>query len=163
MDGTKTPDGISTWIAPNNPQSYSPPSPPNYDYQTTFDLTSFDQTTASITGQWTSDNYGVAIWLNGVDVGTLSGSPPAEPPGNDNQYFEGWVPFSFTAGFQSGINTLDFIVSNYDGSQGSFTGLRVEMTGTAVPTPEPSSLVLACLAAAGLAVPAFRRRRNSSR
>ena len=79
MDGTLTPDGVSTWIAPNNPESYSLPSPPDYDYQTTFSLNGLDPTTASITGQWVSDNYGVAIWLNGVNVGTLSPSPPAVP------------------------------------------------------------------------------------
>ena len=156
--GTPIPDGVSTWIAPDNDQNYSPASPPNYDYQTTFSLTGFDPTTASIIGNWSSDNYGVAIYLNGVMIDAA----PANPPGNDNQFFWGWVPYTITSGFTSGINTLDFVVSNMDGQAGSATALRVEMSGTANPTPEPSTLVLACLAAA-LAVPSLRRRRNARR
>lgn len=131
-------NSLSAWIGPNNDSTLDGPIG-NYDHQVSFDLTGFYANTAIITGGWSSDNNGVAIFLNGVDTGN--------PGTSFTQFSLGFAPFSITTGFQPGINTLDFIVYNGGGP----TALRVEMTGTATPTPEPSSLVLLGTGVAGIA------------
>ena len=87
-----------------------PKSGGQYDYRTTFDLTNFDPTTASLSGSWAMDNYGT-ILLNGVDTGNTWGSNSA------------YGTFVINSGFQSGLNTVDFQV--VDDSSG-VTGLRAE-------------------------------------
>ena len=79
---------VSAWIGPNNaPDLHSPAG--LYDYQTTFSLAGFDPSTAVITGRWSSDNAGIAIGLNGTDLGA-----PGNPYGSDPD-------FSFTIGCRS--------------------------------------------------------------
>jgi hypothetical protein len=127
-------DALSTWIGPNN-DAYIDGLNGLYDYRTTFDLTGFDPSTATITGLWSSDDQGMKILLNGVDTG----NPP-------NSQFLGFVPLSITSGFLQGLNTLDFIVYNGGGysQDGSPTSLRTEITGsaTAAPVPEPATMLL---------------------
>jgi hypothetical protein len=137
-------DSSSAWIGPDNDSSADGPSG-DYDYQTTFDLTGLDPTTAILTGQWSTDDAGVDILINGQSTGLTAGG------------FSSWTPFVIDSGFVAGVNTLDFIVDNGSGP----TGLRVEMTGTADPTtvPEPASLPLLC---AGLtALKMYRRQRRA--
>lgn len=167
----------SKWIAPQADQSASGSTSPaqaglngDYEYQTTFDLSGYDATTAVITGQWATDNSGVAIFLNGTQVGTFT------TPVNT---FD-WSPFSFGPGqttsvtFNPGVNTLVFKVHNNPSSVGPYTatGLRVEITGTAttlkapscvsdndIPTlPEWATIIMAVLLM-GLAVSAQARNR----
>ncbi len=109
----------SAWLRPNNAGTSDPVG--FYTYRTTFDLSGFNVGTASIKGLWGADNTGIKILLNGVDTGN---------PGVAN--LASFTPFSITAGFVAGINTLDFIVENLSGGSGNPSGLRVEMTGTAV-------------------------------
>jgi PEP-CTERM motif len=117
------------WINPfgdteNAPAGY-------YDYRTTFSLTGLDPGTASLSGYWAADN-GASILLNGsaaVGTGTIIPSPYG---------FKNLTAFTITGGFQPGLNTLDFVVYNESGE----TGLVAEITGTASPAPEPSSLLL---------------------
>ena len=66
-------------------------------------------------------------------------------PFTPDQGYGALYPFSITSGFVAGKNTLDFIVEN---TNGSVEGLRVNMSGSAV--PEPASLVLMGLGTAGL-------------
>jgi len=107
-------DSISAWIGPNNgPDVHGPDI--FYTYRTTFNLSGFDPTTASLTGQWAADNEGSNILLNGISMGKTAVG------------FNLWSPFTISSGFSAGVNTLDFIVNNGGGS----TGLRVEVTGTA--------------------------------
>lgn len=142
--------GLSAWIGPNNPND-DPTSPTvevdgpigMYVYRTTFDLTGFVPGTASLLGQWSMDDLGVNIRINGVSTGNT-----APDPG-----FMTFSTFSINSGFIAGVNTLDFIVNN----DGGPTGLRVEVAGTATAqAPEPGSLLLLGAGFAGLCM--LRRR-----
>jgi len=118
-------DAISAWIGPNSDITVDGPVG-HYDYRTTFDLTGLVPVNTSLTGQWSTDNEGIDILINGVSTGnTASG-------------FTTWSPFVINSGFINGVNTLDFIVNN----DGGPTGLRVELSGTSSVAPEPTSLLL---------------------
>jgi hypothetical protein len=133
--------GNSAWITTNEP--VDPVG--DYTYETTFDLTGFDPTTASISGEWLTDNTGT-LYLNGVNTGFTSSS------------FQTWSLFDLTSGFISGVNTLDFVVNNADcGGCDNPEGLRVgDLETNATPVPEPASLFLV---SSGL-LAAFRSRRG---
>ena len=92
-------------------------------YQTTFDLTGFDHTSASITGWWAVDNFGDDLLINGISTGyTL--------PDYLYSNFQTQHALTIASGFQPGINTLEFVVRDV----GVRTGLRTYLTGTATPT-----------------------------
>ena len=99
-------DSASTWIGPANNLSYAHSGVDGYqgtnDYRTTFTLSGAG--TASISGQWTSDNYGMEIILDG---GTFVGG--STPDGD----WGVWTPFGFSVS-GAGAHTLDFIVYNID-------------------------------------------------
>ena len=96
-------------------------------YRTSFDLAGFDFATGRIDGRWATDDSGLRIRLNGVEV-----------PGVGVAQFDVWTPFSITSGFVAGVNTLEFDTR----STLTPTGLRVEMAGafrrstTSVAAPE---------------------------
>lgn len=137
----------SKWLTPtiNARQSYDPTEPGLYKWSISFDLTGLDITSAWITGRWAADNNGY-IQLNGTTIS--SGSA-----------LDSWTSFSATAGFLSGVNTLDFFVTNLAQKVGNATGVRVEFLDSyavaAVPEPESWALILAGLAVVG----AIARRR----
>src|SRR3989442_6747888 len=58
----------SKWIAPQASQAVGN-QPGDYKYRITFDLSTLDHFTAVITGQWSSDNAGAAVLLNGLGTG----------------------------------------------------------------------------------------------
>jgi hypothetical protein len=141
------------WIAPDTTAQYVGPDSGDgssfgggfyhLDYLVSFDLTAFDPSTVVIDGQWSTDNLGDEISINGAPLGDTS-------PG-----FGSFAPFTISSGFVSGVNTLDFNWEN-DGGPG---GLLVEFTsatGTPESTPEPATVTLL---AAGLAAIVFGRRR----
>jgi len=115
------------WIAPQAASGEGEPG--EYRYRISFDLSGFDETSASITGGWGVDNEGVDIFLNGVSTGNFNGDG-----------FGGLTAFSVTRGFAAGVNTLDFVVTNAGGDPGP-TGLRVEMSGTVLVPGEPPSIL----------------------
>ncbi len=142
----------SAWIAPTNVpflnggQAYGG----YYDYQTTFTLASFNPANqaASLSGQWAADDSGT-IFLNGVSTGQAADG------------YGAYSPFTLTSGFQSGVNTLDFLVLE-DGA--GATGLRVDgIGGTVSPAavPEASSTVsLGALLTLGLGGLLLARRKS---
>ena len=117
------------WINPYSSLQIAPAG--DYDYQTTFDLTGLNPATAELMGKWAADNGGYILLNGSAAIGTgtvISGS----------YGFEQLTDFTITGGFLPGLNTLDFVVRN----DGSVTGLVADVSGTASPAPEPSSLLL---------------------
>jgi len=87
----------------------------NFYYTTTFDLTNYDPSTASISGNVIVDDSVSQVILNGNIVLENFG----------DLFFPS--SFSINSGFISGLNTLTFVVYN----QGGPTGLGLEISGTA--------------------------------
>jgi CSLREA domain-containing protein len=109
----------SKWLAPLS-NANANLNPGAYIYETTFDLTGLDPTKAQLTGKYAADDSGV-IEINGNPPFGGSASGPAS-----------FNSFSFSNPlnpFTNGLNTIDFIVSNPEGSP-SPTGIRVEVSGT---------------------------------
>ena len=145
----------SHWLTPttNQGQSYDVGSASGtYTWTLSFDLTGYDASTASFGGRWASDNNS-SVYLNG----TLLASTP-----NTEASFAGWTDMgTVSSGFVSGVNTLQFIVTNVAKPPLNPTGLRVEFSGStvsAVPEPQSYALLLAGLTGVGYVA---RRRRTS--
>ena len=86
----------SKWIAPQASQAVGN-QPGDYKYRITFDLSTVDYFTAVITGQWSSDNAGTAVLLNGVETGiTYDGNFGALSP-----------PFTISSGPMAQVRSLD--------------------------------------------------------
>lgn len=142
-------NGVSAWVGPSGSIDLTGPIG-LYTYRTTFDLTGLVASTASISGQWSVDNQGFDILLNGVSNGSTATG------------FQSFYAFSLLSGFVDGVNTLDFVVEN----QGGPTGLRVEATGSADRTPSlavvavPEPVSLAILGSGLLAVGMLRRKQG---
>lgn len=133
-------NSTSRWITPTIADNHAVGT---YTYSTTFDLTGLIASTANVNGRWASDNNAV-MRLNGSQV-SLSPS------------FTAWTNFNITNFFVAGVNVLEFVVTNAAGTVGNPTGLRVEMSGTATPVPEPASIAMWSLGALGLV---FARRKR---
>jgi hypothetical protein len=89
-----------------------------YVYTTTFDLTGYNPSTASLTGQISADNQITDIILNGISVGTTAipsggGGGFLLPMGSDRIAFNSMHNFSINSGFVSGVNTLQIVVINW--------------------------------------------------
>lgn len=137
----------SKWITPtsNAGDWLDPVVKGVYDYRLTFDLTGFDASTAAFTGRFSADNS-VVVLLNGQQIA-------------DGHKFDSWKSFGASTGFNSGINTLDFIVTNGWQTDDNPTGLRAEFVSsvaTAVPEPTTYAMLLAGL---GLITYTARRRK----
>ena len=105
---------------------------------------------AELSGGWGSDNQGLGISLNGRQWLF----PDAEDA-NFEHYPD--VSFSYTNGFQAGINTLDSFVNNepFDGANPE--ALRVDVSGIVV-TPEPGFYGIVALGLSSLVFVVRRRR-----
>ena len=135
-------DAGSAWVGFKDSGDTSPYG--THDIITTFDLTGYDPTSATLSGSWVGDQYGT-LFLNGNAIQSV--------PNENWNYLDGHepTPFFITSGFSAGQNILDFQVTFPD----NFDGLRVlPMTLTATPTqgvPDASStLMLLGCALAGL-------------
>jgi hypothetical protein len=140
----------SQWITPMVTNS----SGGFFVYQTTFTIpTGFVPGTAMIGGVFTSDNEGSSVFLNGSKV--LSGIV-FPGPADFGSFTGSFTLNSANATFQSGLNTLDFVIRNRGAggidSNPTDTGLRVEFNPqlSTVSTPEPATMPLIASALIGL-------------
>ena len=142
----------SKWITPlaNQGASFDPVTKGTYTWSLSFNLAGFDASTASFSGKFAADNSAVVL-LNGNSIGSANG-------------FTSFSNFSAASGFNSGLNTLDFVVTNDGQSTGNPTGLRVEFTAsnvTPVPEPETYAMLLAGLGLMGV-ISRRRAKRNAA-
>lgn len=162
-------DATSQWISPRvTYRDYlagDPGSPGGaYTYRVSFDLTGLLPGTAYLSFRVAADNALLDVLINGSSVNTSFDTPVS---------FDFWKNGEVTGGFIAGINTLDFVVDNwdawYDHDQDSSTpdirvytpsGLRVEfLESTASEIPEPATMGLMGFGLLALGV-AFRRRKR---
>jgi len=140
----------SKWITPtlDQAQTFDANANGTYTYELKFNLAGDVASSAAFTGQFSADNSAV-VTLNGKAIGSSSG-------------FTSWSSFASSgATFNSGLNTLDFTVTNWAQNGGNPTGLRVEFTSssvTAVPEPETYAMLLA-----GLGLVGFMARRRKAK
>ena len=114
-----------------------------FTYHTTFDLTGLNPGTAVITGTLSADDQ-ASIFLNGVDV--FDGLPTGAAP------WAQYEPFTISTNFVNGINSLDIVVpNNINSPDDGPTGVQLNLSGTASPSPEPASLALFALGIGALA------------
>jgi hypothetical protein len=122
------------WVSPiGDPTQNLPPG--DYTFLTTFDLTGFLESTATLSGTYFADDTVTDILVNGVSLGIGGGD------------FVNPTSFTINCGIFciAGVNTLEFVVTN------NFTfdtplGLKVDISGTADPdptaVPEPSTVAM---------------------
>ena len=126
----------SQWVANKQNQLSGSPTG-SYRYDLTFDLTGFDETTAAISGVWSSDNQS-QLFLNNVLMDTHAGGAMS---------FKSFDSLNFNIGFTPGINVLSVVVNNLGGP----TGVHVDsLLGSAIPEPGSALLALLAMSAWGL-------------
>jgi len=141
-------DDTSRWITPTarQDQSLDASASGSYTFHLSFDLTGFNAASAGFSGRFSADNA-AEIKLNGVTIATGTG-------------FTSWHEFGATSGFVAGVNSLDFVLTNFAQGSGNPAGLRVEFTESniaAVPEPETYAMLLAGMGLVGFAA---RRRKQ---
>jgi hypothetical protein len=119
----------SQWITPTANASDAFFGGVFYTYTTTFTLP-VGFSNAMLSGGWATDN-GASMSLNGGPA--VSTTPDVG--------FTAFTPFTISSGFVAGTDTITFSVLN-SGAFDSPTGLRVEISGSFTPVPEPSSVAL---------------------
>lgn len=131
----------SKWITPtaNQGASLDPLDNGTYSWTLSFDLSGYNADTASFSARFAADNSAI-VKLNGTTIGSANS-------------FASFSSFAASTGFNSGLNTLEFVVTNDRQSSGNPTGLRVEFlqsTVAAVPEPETYAMLLAGLGLVGM-------------
>lgn len=131
----------SRWISVN--ANGSTAASGTYIFEIQFNLSGVQNPlTAQISGEFAADNS-ATILLNGVTVGGASAS------------FTSYSPFTINSNFQSGTNSLQFVVVD----SGQPMALRVNnLSGSVSETPEPSAFALLFSGLALLSVRQFRKR-----
>ena len=139
---------FSQWITPRTETSDGG----LYFYRDNFTIPIGDNPlTAEINGIFSTDNEGLAVYLNGIQVLTGVTFPGAL---GFSTFSGDFIITSANATFNSGANTLDFLVRNRGvggiDTDPTDTGLRVEFNSDSVSVvPEPSTLALLAAALAG--------------
>lgn len=127
----------SHWLTPtaNRTEVFDLNSQGTYVWALSFDLTGSDPATASFSGRFSADNNAVAL-LNGNQIGFASD-------------FSNWYDFSASSNlFVSGINKIEFVVTNLQFNGFNPTGLRVEFASSnvsSVPLPGAAWLFLSSM------------------
>jgi len=101
----------------------------DYAYTVSFDLTGFDPATVRLSGEWSTDNEGRDVLINGVSTGSknLGG-------------FAAYSSFTIVSGFQAGVNQLQFNVNN---AALGYTGLKVRnLRALGVPQARPPAVAI---------------------
>ncbi len=119
--------GSSRWIGPR-PDAGDGANPGNYTYRFRFSLHDFEPASVVLTGQWSSDNAGVDIRLNGHSTGLV----------NDGDFSRFSPSFTLDQGFIDGLNTLEFVVNNA-GDSPNPTGFRAELQASGDPVAPPGT------------------------
>jgi hypothetical protein len=123
----------SRWLTPtrNAADSFDPSANGFYSYATSFTLTAGQAAGAALTGQYAVDNTVADILLNGHSLGSGGG-------------FTSWTGFAADASeFVAGVNTLEFVVENYQLNGGNPSGLNVQFLSSAAgDVPEPATWAL---------------------
>ena len=136
--------GGSDWIGPSNGSVSDPLG--IYTYSLSFDLSGMNPNTAVISGNLAADNT-PTIFLNGIDTGFS----------HPNQFFT-LEPFIINSGFISGINQLEFRVTNNPGLGTNPTGLLItNLAGEVSAVPVPAAGWLFFSGLIGLALSNFRK------
>jgi hypothetical protein len=151
-DSTSFSQTASKWVAPQEGGSHSDPAGV-YDYTTSFDLTSNDiLSTGNLIFTASADND-FQVFFNGTLIGGSTGN---------TAYTQFWGPFTITSGFQDGMNTLLFVVTNAAGTA-TPTGLNVSVSNDTIDTvPEPSAVASFSIAGLMLGGLLLRGRRNAA-
>ncbi len=120
-------DAQSRWIGLTAQGTDNQPAG-QFIFRTQFSLSGYDPQTAKLSFLLAVDNTLNDIRINGVSTGiAVSG-------------FTGWNgPFTISSGFVADHNTMDFVWTN-EGSSPNPSGLRVKISGTAIPTPGQTEL-----------------------
>lgn len=151
-------DSHSTWIWVNGDAAAGIGSP--YTFRLSFSLTAAEAAGFSLSGAWAADNFG-DILLNGIaPVGSGSFSMTDSVIKN----FDHFHPFTITGGFVSGVNTLDFVITDTGGVAGLDVAGLTAISAPPGAVPEPSVLLLLPLglvAASSGARNRFKRRAPS--
>jgi hypothetical protein len=141
----------SRWIWAN--ANGSGPINAPFTFRTAFDLTGFDVNSAKLSGLWGVDNTG-SVRLNGaaaIGTGVLALNQTAYDT------FQSTHAFTLTGGFVSGINYLEFRVTDTS-NPGALNVSGLVLTATPVPEPETYALMIA-----GLGALAFARRKQAKK
>jgi len=126
-------DANSKWIGASSALDSGFPQG-SYVYYTTFDLSGYDPTTASLTGLAAADDE-YYIFLNGVDTGLSCTDPFQTYVCHDFQK----IPVSISSGFINGVNVLEFRVPNTP-SNPTPAGFNFEVTGTSAQLATPQEI-----------------------
>ncbi len=110
----------SQWIAPNPPNAGNAHPPGKYVYRTVFESPTVSP--YKVTGRWASENAGQEILINGVSFGLSSSN---QGPAAFSQQFV------IDTNFVSGLNTLDFVVTNLNSGSNQPIAFRAEMASSA--------------------------------
>ncbi len=117
-------------------------------YETTFDLTGYDVSSASLDLNIAVDNSITDVLINGVSTGfAITFGYPA---------FQSWSNLVISSDFVAGVNTLQFLAVN-SGGPGAF---RVQASGDATAVSEPGVVVLFSLGLIGLAMTRRSKAKN---
>jgi hypothetical protein len=108
----------------------------------------FAPETATVSGLWSTDNFGQDILVNGVSTGISN-------DGNFGALHSFDIPAGF---FGAGQNEITFRFENAPPGINP-AGLRVDAVVDAMLVPEPASMLMTFLGLAGMAV--YRRRNGA--